>query len=263
MGEEFTSCQTEAMGGGGAQPNAASPEMMPIGEASPEECPVNPRSGKRKRRVAVPAACAAAVAALVIWWIARPAPGPERLTFGSWGGEEILWRVLEEDENWGTLILSEYILDAKPYNEDRIYITWEVSTLRTWLNRDFFNAAFTEEEKERIREAHIVNEESPISADTLDRIFLLSMDELEHYFPIVDGRYDYPRRAVKPTKFAIQQGAHVDDENDMGIWWLRSPDRDSSAVAYVQSYGGEAYGIFFEQEHGGRVGVRPALWLIR
>ena len=45
------------------------------------------------------------------------------------GKEEIEWRVLDIDGN-EALLISEYALDCKPYNEEYAEITWEDFTLR-------------------------------------------------------------------------------------------------------------------------------------
>ena len=84
MGEGFKDGQTRAAGSEGEQPSAASPETVSVDEASPEEYPVSRKQNKRKRRTAVLAACATMIAALAIWWIVRPAPGPVRFTKVVW-----------------------------------------------------------------------------------------------------------------------------------------------------------------------------------
>lgn len=57
----------------------------------------------------------------------------------------IEWNVLEEGMNSATLVTS-VGLDAHEYNSDFCSI-WECTTLRTWLNEDFLNTAFSEDQK--------------------------------------------------------------------------------------------------------------------
>lgn len=57
----------------------------------------------------------------------------------------IEWNVLEEGMNSATLVTS-VGLDAHDYNSDFCSI-WECTTLRTWLNEDFLNTAFSENQK--------------------------------------------------------------------------------------------------------------------
>ena len=62
----------------------------------------------------------------------------------------IEWLVLAVQGN-RALLLSRYELDAKPYNTLKTGVTWETCTLRTWLNGEFLNKAFTAEEKTGIQ----------------------------------------------------------------------------------------------------------------
>ena len=79
------------------------------------------------------------------------------LTFGKYeqdnnpdnGPEEIEWIVLEEHDG-NLLLLSRYGLDAVPYNDEGAETTWEESTLRSWMNSDFLETAFTPEEQSAI-----------------------------------------------------------------------------------------------------------------
>ena len=50
--------------------------------------------------------------------------------------EPIKWRVLQS-ENQEAFLLSDVILDRRPYNESYEDITWEESSLRAWLNKKF------------------------------------------------------------------------------------------------------------------------------
>lgn len=44
------------------------------------------------------------------------------------------------------LLLSNNALDAKAYNDEKIDVSWENCTLRKWLNNDFYETAFYEQE---------------------------------------------------------------------------------------------------------------------
>ena len=96
--------------------------------------------------------------------------------------EPIKWRVLQS-ENGEVFLLSDVILDRQPYNENYEDITWEESSLRTWLNGEFINRAFSDEEKEKINITEIVNQDNPDYGteggnNTSDKIFLLSLSEV-------------------------------------------------------------------------------------
>lgn len=125
--------------------------------------------------------------------------------------EPIEWIVIDQKEDC-ILCISKYLLDCKPYNETLEKVTWERSTLRKWLNSEFFCTAFTEDEQKRI---HITDVKNP-SHDTQDLIFLLSYDEAEKYF-------EFEERGVKTTAYARAQGAwffteNEDEYNNNGLW---------------------------------------------
>ena len=64
--------------------------------------------------------------------------------------EPIEWIVLETDGKSAKL-LSRYGLATKAYDEHCFWpVTWENCTLRAWLNNEFLNTAFTEEEQQRL-----------------------------------------------------------------------------------------------------------------
>ncbi len=168
----------------------------------------------------------------------------------------IRWIVLKREEK-KALLLSAYGLDAKPYNEKWEDVTWETCTLRKWLNEDFFNEAFTEEEKKRILLTAVRNEDNPRyktpgGNDTEDRVFLLSIGEAEKYLP-----KDVFRKKV-PTPFAVKKGAYT-SYRDTCWWWLRSPGYDSSCAAVVFSVGdvGNHGNYVSKSDNAGC----PALWI--
>lgn len=57
------------------------------------------------------------------------------------GNEPIEWLILDiQDGN--ALLVSRYVLDCQLYHTSLEDITWERSTLRTWLNGEFLNSVF-------------------------------------------------------------------------------------------------------------------------
>ena len=102
------------------------------------------------------------------------------------GKEEIEWQVLKVESD-RVLVVSKYALDCKKYDETKYAVTWEESTLRKWLNDDFLNEAFTMEEQEKIPIVYLENRSNPYwgtagGYNTNDRIFCLSLDEMESCF---------------------------------------------------------------------------------
>ena len=162
--------------------------------------------------------------------------------------EPIKWRVLYATSD-DLFLISESLLDVKPYNTTDISITWEKSTIRSWLNGydstnntcgenysgyGFINAAFSSTEISTIKTTTVDNSMSQSYFDsyggknTNDKLFLLSFKETinnSYGFSTDNFVYDRARRA-KPTKFAVDRGAWVDNSSSEysgnGCWWLRS-----------------------------------------
>ena len=140
---------------------------------------------------------------------------------------------------------------------------WSGCTLRHWLNSDFYNSAFTYEEKKRILSASNDNADNPMYGtegceDTVDKVFCLSIDEAMFYF---SG--DRDRRAGL-TDHAIRQGAlkndtKMPDGSYAGWWWLRSiGDTDTDAVVVTPDGEIDMIGFDVYDDHAS---VRPACWL--
>lgn len=110
--------------------------------------------------------------------------------------EPIKWRVLEVG-NGRALLLADQVLDTQKYNKSFKIITWENSSIRSWLNGreaivnqdgidytniNFINAAFNTEEQKSITTTKVINDnnrqyETDGGSYTLDKIFLLSESE--------------------------------------------------------------------------------------
>lgn len=135
------------------------------------------------------------------------------------GPEDIEWIVLDVKDG-RALLISKYGLDAKAFQdqEDTLNrpkgVTWENCSLRKWMNNDFFNSAFSDEEKAMIPEVTLVNGGNeyygvPAQNDTQDKVFCLSVDEAMQYFgestyTTEDGAYGHYQSAIcVPTQYAI------------------------------------------------------------
>ena len=174
------------------------------------------------------------------------------------GAEAIEWVALAKEGD-KTLLVSKYALDCQPYNTSRTLVMWKNCTLRSWLNGPFLSTAFTEDEQALIDDTHVTNADNgeydtPGGNPTVDKVFLLSIDEVERYFSSdVD-------RVCTATAHAKDQRAWT-GSNDGCYWWLRSPGCDSGHAAYVFSDGSvNAYGWIVDDDYDDRV-VRPALWV--
>ncbi|MBR5917739.1 MAG: DUF4214 domain-containing protein [Lachnospiraceae bacterium] len=210
------------------------------------------------------------------------------------GQEDIEWIVLENDGK-GVFVVSKYVLDNHFYNFGEDDVTWETCTLRTWLNNDFYNAAFNDSEKAEIAMVTLENKANtyynkPAGNNTNDKVFLLSVDEVEKYFGDYnyfnkDEQYGYNQNLIcTATPYAINQGvseleitADVYNDQYFGLkkygysqdvvgtkgcdWWLRGPVSEMNYwVCFVTESGntGQYPGcnVFVSG-----VGVRPAMYI--
>ena len=158
------------------------------------------------------------------------------------------------------LLLSRYGLEAMPYHTEHEDVTWETCSLRTWLNGEFLNSAFNEEEQKVILTVEVDNSKDQLnptwswaegSNNTFDRVFLLSHAEVKKYFP------RYKERKCRPTRYSAHQGAYISPANGRSWWWLRTP---GSLMTWADVVTGDGTGHFTDVDDD-EILVRPALWI--
>ncbi len=161
---------------------------------------------------------------------------------GANGPEPILWRVLEVAED-SILLLSEYGLVCKNYNDTYENVTWETSTLRAWLNGEFLDTAFTNKERYVIQDTLVKNEvnknyNTSGGNDTVDQVFLLSYEEAQNNaYGFQSGVSNKSKsRQMRVTEAALVEG-YANKENGNTCWWLRSSGITNQYAAYVFSVG--------------------------
>ena len=182
-----------------------------------------------------------------------------RLNMGRYAYNSISWRVLSIEYGKALLISCEG-LNAKPFNENDSDISWEDCTLRTWLNNDFYKAAFSNDEQKIIVRTKVAADKNPEYCTppgnaTEDNIFLLSIAEAEKYFTNDDAR------KCSPTAYATWT---IDSNITAGgaatcCWWLRSPGGNQHSAACVGNDGSVSYSGY--DVDGASVCVRPAMWI--
>ena len=181
--------------------------------------------------------------------------GRRTIAFGEHNGSPILWRVLEvytsdgtADNNNGNktaLLLAEDCVDTLLFGSSGDG-NWINSEIKTWLNGNFFDTAFDEDEQSAIVTStyklggNYFYSGYGYDTDDDSQVFLLSVDEATDSEYFEDG---------------ANSGRNVD--RDAGAeWWLRSPGYNDNYVAVVQS-GGAVYadGAPWFSDNG----IRPAL----
>ena len=175
------------------------------------------------------------------------------ITFGSYEQngnayriEEIEWLVLDKTED-RILVISRYILDRHQYHRELTAADWESSSLRKWLNDEFYDAAFSEAEKARIPTVTI-HSHSEKHASTEDKLFLLSIPEVNAYFDSEQARVS------KSTEYA---------NYSLDAWWLRSYGSGQATLVFGEERDAVNYetGKFIGGWVNASAGVRPAMWI--
>lgn len=192
--------------------------------------------------------------------------------------EPIRWRVLSVDGD-DAFLFADKNLEFKKYNENEEHTydytdaVWETCTLRKWLNEDFYNMAFNNDEKNVIMETMVVNEDNPKFGteggnNTKDKLYLLSIAEVSNAAYGFDAEFNYvsKTREAKNTDYAIFNAKYSTIDNKPGVnssWWLRSPGENSIDAAYVDCDGAGSNSGYYVNSGYGRdyriFAVRPAL----
>ena len=162
------------------------------------------------------------------------------VTFGSYEGQPIRWRVLDERGRM-RMLLAEKSVTHRAYHGTPTDTSWKDCDLRRWLNGPFLEAAFTPAERAKITAVRVENPRNPVyfsnaGLNTMDRAYVLNTVEAEKYFP-------------DPKDRALGEW-----------WWLRTPGSNLfSAVAVYDDGSLYQFGIHVHYENGG---VRPAIWVL-
>lgn len=195
----------------------------------------------------------------------------DTITFGAYeqdnntsnGKEAIEWTVLDKD-GMSLLLISKQALDCQQYNTSYTDVTWESCSLRKWMNGTFLNKAFNAEEQAQIQNTTVSADKNPEyntnpGNATTDKVFLLSINEVEKYFNSDEAR------KCAPTAYAKAQGAYTSDiyKTASGAatcwWWLRSPGDYQTYAANVLN--GGSVNCTGHHVHYDNDAVRPALWI--
>lgn len=176
--------------------------------------------------------------------------------------EKIEWLVLAKDDD-RILVLSQYGLDSECYNKTYKAVTWETSSIRSWLNEGFYKDAFTTEEQKLILLSRLNPGDSPDkSCDhgtaTEDYLFLLSWEEVQTYIKenaLIDTNNTL---LCRPTIYAANEKGAYKNGNGYGWWWLRtSANRNFSAYSINSDSSTANNGTV----NSINASIRPAMWL--
>jgi len=169
---------------------------------------------------------------------------------GEWQSDSIKWIVLSVEDD-RMLLLSESGLTYQQFS-DNTADSWESSSLKDWINSNFYDEAFTEQEKRSIIS----------TPDSLNGVFCLSAQEVELFLP------SQKNRICKPTDYAkyvcinnpkSAGGKQPLPSEDGDYWWLRDSGKNVGAAANIRGNGEiNTYGT--KVTYSG-IMIRPAVWV--
>jgi hypothetical protein len=167
----------------------------------------------------------------------------DTVLFGTYNDNPLEWQVLRVEDG-KALLITKNCTSERPYNDEYTHVTWETCTLRTYLNTDFYDDSFSNEQKDLIATTTVINPDNasyktPGGNTTDDKVFLLSMDEANLYFT------DDAGRVAKSSRWTW--------------WWLRSPGYAADRTTFADGYGSlNDIGRRVTENTGG---VRPVIWI--
>ena len=220
---------------------------------------------------------------------------PDRAGNYRWGEEEwhyfrfdpIRWRVLRLEDG-KAFLMADKLLDCQPYHTEAGPVSWERSTVRSWLNgypgtendagvdylgKGFLDRAFSAVEREAVVITHVENKPNPrygtdCGNDTEDRVFLLSNAEVFasdaagiHGFWPSNG-FDDPAKRFRSTMYAKCRGTWWSSVNRYlgnSFWFMRTNGYTPESITYICDFG-------FIYQRGTiatceDAGLLPALWI--
>jgi len=193
------------------------------------------------------------------------------------------WRVLDVQDG-KAFLLAESIIGRRAFSDELMpweLRTWRDSSIRHWLNSDFY-MSFTYTERARIAETNLTHNNNPwwygVNPDepwrgtemgnaTVDKIFLLCIYDVLYYF----GYCERPQLYHAPCgccgrRLSLFGNVLNDDYNSYRMamdngrpfqWWLRTIGGEGGRLVVLGNGSVSSYG----QRTDFRSGVRPAMWV--
>lgn len=197
----------------------------------------------------------------------------DKIRFGKY-----FWRIIDVQTD-KVLIITDEIIEQQNYHTQKVNIDWEHSSIRSYLNNEFFTQFSLSEQKQIIP---VVNKnkannwyQTEAGNDTTDLVFLLSLEEVAKYYfgdssalldnPKPKQRYWFERKDVNNSlRRAIYQ-------NYIWWWWTRTPGKNQRVSVYIHGDGNigiqgngicnPSFNTLHPISQSNKGGLRPALWL--
>ena len=173
--------------------------------------------------------------------------GYDYIYYGEWDNSPIKWRVLDEQtntQNEGLFLLSDVLLgtgtDGGVYfdNSGSGSNVWQESTAQTWC-KTFYSDSLTTQEQSAVLET--TKSDTAFTSSTYsvpfaasenilngDKVFFLSAEEAEN------SAYGFTDDNARIANYG----------DSAGVWWLRSPDADSTSNAGAVIFDGTVNNLY-------------------
>jgi len=178
------------------------------------------------------------------------------------GAEAIDWMVLEVKDG-KALLLSKYVLDVSYFYPDEASFYWYNCSVRQFLEGNFADRAFTDEEKAKMNLTNVkilpndyYFDDIPTDGGMDSCIFILSIDELVSYL----GEDGLKAAATEYAKNREGFGINLPVLGDGASYWVRNYGCCFKAVGTITIEGEyDPYGAFWWSSCSR--GIRPAMWV--
>lgn len=183
----------------------------------------------------------------------------DEIEFGLFPADEslelkpLLWKVLKVDGDKALIMTRDSIMSLDRMNTQKR--TWEECSTRIMLNGDFFDGAFSDEERSIILNSKLDNpnnkkHKTPGGNPTEDKVFLLSLTEIEDVLPNKEERTGEITAYAKLQTYAKR--------DNVVFWVTRTPGDAGWGPVAISDFDGD---VDYEGNHVGYNAVRPAMWI--
>lgn len=145
------------------------------------------------------------------------------ITFGKYKNEEINWYVVDVDRSADTaLLVSVKAVDVVQYHSSTKTTAWADCNLRYWLNNTFYQAAFSQKEKNYILTSTVEG--------CSDKVYILSQQEVRWYLSAMGGTWWLEgSKLCYTSNTETGRPIYKNDSSKGSSWWLRTPTTGENA----------------------------------
>ena len=175
--------------------------------------------------------------------------------------KDIDWLVLNKDaEKRVATLISKEIIESEPFDNNVLEQKyWHNCSLRIFLNTNFYNEAFTNEEKKVIEDyitTNLIGKDK--YGESVDKIAIASYYEIQENFKGVSVLSDDNNSKAMITQYALNKSNYdLDVKNGYGKYWLR--DTDFAGRTQCMSTNGSIRIVDRSLNGYKKIGVRPII----